>query len=440
VGRSHRIARRWAAAAAAAAVACLAPIAAADRPEALLLLGSDPSAGDRIVSQDEWAAALAESLGIAGPLPVDHGAGDLFTLLCSDRAELALEAGRRVPARTALRASAELPPARSPREPRRAVVSLPAAALYQIAVEGVGAQRWSVDGQALGHVDPSGIGVGHVPVVVPLAAGPHELAATLAPQSRVERVEVSAYRALCIAPSEGWRAGHPLSFGAKARTLVQAMGFEGRLPLVGDAIPIEGEGFVAASGTGGLTNRRLALPASADGWATAASSPAEFSYRVRLDEPGLYTLLARLHGREPQLWSVDGRYQLTLKPGEDADAFAWTHVFTLPLSAGEHVIRALLPRGAGIDVLRLQARAASDSDYLALLDSLGFREGAPDQLVTWSAAHANLSHPTFVARADGFLARIAEALGTPGDLLAIVARELEQLYSRPLSPCLPPEL
>lgn len=435
---SLRIERRRAVVAAAAAAACLASAAPAEAAETLLLLGPEASGGDRLVREDQWAAALADALGLGAVLPAQHRADDVFGLLCADRAELVDEAGRRVPARAPLRVAATLPARRDAHAPQRAVVSIPATALYQIAVQGVGPQRWSVDGRAVGHVDPSALGVGHLPAVLPLAAGPHELAVTVTPRTRAERVEVTAFRPICIAPADGWRAERALSYGAKARTLVHAMRLETRLPLVGEAIAIEGERYARATGTGGFTNRRLALPASGDAWATAADGPSEFGYRVRLPEPGLYTLLARVHGRSPQIWSVDGRYRLTLSPEADGGDFTWTHVFTLPLGAGEHVLRALLPRGAGVDLLRMQRRRSSDGDYLAVLDEAGFREGAPDQPVTTSAARANLEHPFFVARADAFLPELASAFD--GEPLALVERELEDLYSRPLSPMLPPEL
>lgn len=437
VGVSRRV-RAGVAALAAAAVAYPGPGARAGSLESLLLIDPEGSRSERIISQAEWAAELVDALGLSDALPQDHGSADLFTLLCADRAEFVSGAGRRVPGRSALRVSAALPPRRERGQPQRVVLAVPATAIYQVAVEGAGAQRWSVDGRAVGHVDPSRVGVGHLPAVVPLAAGPHELAATVTPRGRVERVELSAFRTLCIAPAEGWSGERPLTYAGKARTLVHAMGLERRLPVEGDPIPIEGERYASASASGGPSSLRLAVPASSDAWARAAGSPSEFSYRVRLDRPGLYTLLARVHGRDAQIWSIDGRYRLTLAPGAGGDEFAWSHVFTLPLGTGEHVIRALLPRGAGIDLLQLRQRRAGAGDYLSLLDELGFREGAPDERVSIASAEANLGNPLFVERARGFLPRLAGAYPDPG--LDLVTRDLDQLYSRPLSPTVPPEL
>ena len=54
-------------------------------------------------------------------------------------------------------------------------------------------------------------------------------------------------------------------------------------------------------------------------------------------------LRARTHGVQPQIWSVDGRYRVTVEPNAVGGAFTWHHVVTLPLSSGQHKVRALVP-------------------------------------------------------------------------------------------------
>ena len=80
----------------------------------------------------------------------------------------------------------------------------------------------------------------------------------------------------------------------------------------------------------------------------------------------------------------------------------------LQLDVGEHVIRALLPRNAGIDSLHLIPRRANDTDYIAVLKEEGFRTGVPQQPVTQTDAYANLSNPLVAERASRFSARLAE--------------------------------
>jgi hypothetical protein len=316
------------------------------------------------------------------------------------------------------------------------VVSLPATSVYMLSVEGTGPQRWAIDQRPVGHLDASALGVAQAPALVPLRRGPHELTAYLAHSARVDRAELIAYRPLCIAPADGWHPDRPLTFADEARTIVRALGIERRLPVLGEPILVEGERFAKVSAWGGRTDRHLGIPASEHAWASATGSPAEFTYRVRFEDPGVFTVEASLHGGVPQLWSVDGRYRVTVEPGDGSESFAWSHVITLPLSAGEHVIRALVPRDGGIDVIKLVRRKSRDGDYLALMEEAGFRGGAPAAHVTRALAFASLSNPTFSEHAHHFLAHVLDG----GNPIFLVERDVDALYSRPLSPLLPPEL
>jgi hypothetical protein len=424
-------------AAAAVALWIAAGTARAESPGVLEMLGSGVSASQRIVYQGEWASNLANVLGLSSVLSEDLEIADVFGLLCAEGAERVTEAGgRSLPAGSVYRAVVEAPRGNSPAEPVRVVVSLPAPALYVLTVEGTGAQRWVIDKKPVGHLDASTLGVAQAPAVVPLARGPHELTAYLTHGARVDRIDLSAYRPLCIAPAKGWNTDLPLTNADAARTLVKALGVEQRLPASGDPILIEGESFVESSDWGGRTNRLLENAASGEAWVTASGSPAEFTYRVRLDDPGVFTVEARLHGSSPQLWSIDGRYRVTVRPSESSQGFAWANVLTLSLPAGEHVIRALMPASAGIDVIRLVRRKHHDRDYLSVVEEAGFSGGAPAAYVTRASAFASLSNPTFSEHARHFLSHLVE-----GEVpIFLVENDLEPLYSRPLSPVLPPEL
>lgn len=422
------------------AVACafLAPAAAGQELEGIGMAEPPPPASERVVTEDWWANELAGALGVVEILPEDHRVDDVYSLLCAERAELVTEAGgRRVPAQGAFHVATEVDAARKPGEPVRVVLEVPATALYQLAVEGTGLQRWAVDRRAVGHLDATALGVAFGSEVLPLREGPHELAAYMGTRSRVERVELTAFRPLCIAPADGWRSGRPLTFGAKARTMVTALRLEHFLPEDGDGIGVEGEDYTSASAWGGRAHGS-APSASKDAWATAGESPAEFAYRIYMAEPGVYSILARVHGSGPQVWSLDGRHRMPMSPGHDAQDFAWTHVMTTQMATGEHVIRALIPRGSGIDVIRVVKRRATDADYVDVLEKIGFREGASSALVTRAAAHENLSNPIFLELTRNFTGRVAGS--GAGNSLVAVEDELEALYSRPLSPVLPSEL
>ena len=152
----------------------------------------------------------------------------------------------------------------------------------------------------------------------------------------------------------------------------------------------------------------------------------------------MVSIEARTHGVETQLWSIDGRYRVGLAP-ESLDAgFAWNHVVTLPLASGRHALRALVPRGSGVDSLRIVARRSSDAAYIALLEQLGFEVGAPGAAVARGVWLETLGAPGFVELANGFRLRM------DGDLrdrsLVFSDHEPPRWTTRPASPLLPAEM
>jgi hypothetical protein len=424
------------------ALALLLPAAplCAQPLESLALLKAAPTSSGVIVSEAEWAAQLVDVLGLEQVLPESLEEEELFALLCAEHAELALaRGGRRLPADASFRVAVEAPRPRTPLGPVRFKVSIPGTALYQLTAEGVGLQRWVIDGRPVGHLDLSPLGVAQAKVIVPLREGPHEVSAYLAPQAHVDRVELTAYRALCVAPADGWKAARPLRHGAMARTIVRVFDFDHTLPArKNEELHIEGERFDEVSGGGERSRRRLAMAASGGGWAAAVSSPAAFTWTFRLEEPRVVSLEALTHGVLPQVWSVDGRYRLTLYPESVPGGFNWNHVLTVPLAAGQHSLRALVSRGSGIDALRVIPRRSSDADYVRALEKLGFQGGAPDEPVPRSVALDALSSPGFRELVSGFRLRME---GAPGNSsLVLVDDEPDPFTSRSLSPLLPAEL
>lgn len=394
------------------AVAWAAWSSPARTADSLTVLGAEPTGSRRIVTEAEWAADLVQVLGLAETLPAKLSDQDHFALLCADRAELVTQGdGRQMPARAALRVVAEPDEPRGPGQPVRLVVSVPATALYLLSVEGVGPQRWVVDQVPVGHMDPSVLGVAYAPVVLPLTRGPHELTATLTPRARLDRVELVAHRSLCIAPADGWQAQRPVTYDTLARTLVHALGLERNLPSDGPGFPTEGEAFETASDGVELSTLRVHNVPTGGTWARATGAPAELTYRIHLEEPGLYTLLVRAPGGGSQIWSIDGRYPVALEPGGPGGGFGWNHVVSLSLRAGEHVIRTFVSRGSGVDQLRMVRHDASAEAYLSVLARAGFPEGAADRTVTRSEAVDSLAHPALAARSERFLWRVARAPG-----------------------------
>jgi hypothetical protein len=395
------------------------------------MLGAEPSGSRRVVTEADWAMDLVDLLGLNDALPPDSSDDDRFALLCPDRAELVTQTGgRRAPGRSALRVSAEIPQRQGPTEPVRLVVSVPATALYQLSIEGVGRQRWVLDQRPIGHFDPSSLGIAYAPRLIPLARGPQEISGVLAPKARVDRLELSAHRLLCIAPAAGWKAERTLTHAAMAQTLVHALGLERELPIGDVALPTEGEEFADVSAGGQRTQRRLHNIPTGGAWAKATDGPAEFTYRIHLEEPGLYSLLARVPGGGSQVWSVDGRYRVALRPGGDAKNFGWNHVMSLPLASGEHAIRAFVNRDSGIDLIRLLPHESTTGAYIALAARMGFPDGAPDAPVTRAVVMKSLSHPDLQQRGDDLLWQVVHAPVTS----PVVTREKHKDAPPPAAP------
>jgi hypothetical protein len=418
--------------AAAAAALWLAAPAFAQSLEGLGMAESPFQPSARAVLEEDWAKQLVRALGLEEGLPGEATPEDLYGLLCPEQALRGLgEQGTGIGAAVAHPAAPD-----APGDPVRVVLEAPATALYLIQIEGTGLQRWSVDRSLIGHLDATPLGVAQAPKLLALRAGPHEFTGVMGRDARIERVELSAHRSLCIAPADGWRSGRPLRHGARARTSVRALGLERYLPAEGIVAELEGERFDSASRWDARTDEARGAGAGRSEWARAGESPAEFHYRVRLPQPGLFTLEARVSGAGPQLWSVDGRLRSRVEPSGLWRRFAWQHVMTTPLAAGEHVVRALIPAGAAIDRIRVVARAATDPDYVEVLEQMGFREDHVHALVTHGEQDAALRDPVFAELASGFLVRAAG--GEPP--LPATPRQLVRLYPRPLSPVLPSDL
>ncbi len=374
--------------------------------DSLTVLATEAPRSRRPLTEREWAAQLIRHLGIEdalGRAGAELSDAERFALLCADRAELTLESGgRRVPGGVPLRVAVPIADG-GPGQSLRKIVEAPATALYLLSIEGVGAQRWSLDRRVVGHLDPSPLGIAQSDRVLPLRAGPHELAATLTPRARVDRAELIAQRSLCIAPADGWHPERLLTYGTLARTLVHASGLEGRLPEASAGIPIAGDRFVEASGGGERSRARFQNGPTGIEWARAAAGPAEFVYRVRLADPGLFTIQVRSPGGGQQLWSVDGRYRAALEFTGSARELFWAPLTTLPLASGEHVLRAFVSAGSGIDRIRLVPHEPRDADYIRVLAVEGVTEGAPDAVVPRGEALGSLRHPVLARASSDFL-------------------------------------
>ncbi|MDP7431672.1 MAG: hypothetical protein QF890_03770 [Myxococcota bacterium] len=391
------------------------------------------------MSQGEWARRLVSVLELERALPPEPQPSDLSGLLCPDQAEIRIGAGRRsLPAGESFSAVAHPGAPSRPQRPVRVVLRVPVTALYQLTVTGAGRQRWLIDGHPVGHLDLSVLGAAQAGGVVPLRAGPHEVSGYLAGRARVDRVELAAHHTLCIAPADGWHASRALRYGAFARTLVRSFDLDRRLPVIAEeTFRVEGEHFDGASEIVAGVPSGLGGPASGGGWAEAASSPEEFTWSIWLDEPRVVTLRARTRGTPEQFWSIDGRYRATLQPDAFPGLFTWNRVFTLPLSAGRHVVRARVAPGTAIDLVEMVPHRSTDADYARVLMGLGFRGDVPATPMTRARVRAELTGASFGRLTQGFWRKLA---GDRRDHpLVLVDLEPQRATSGPLAPLLPGE-
>jgi hypothetical protein len=380
---------------------------------------------------------LTDLLEIDHVLMSDAVPEDHFGLLCAEQAELQLSRdGAVVPRDEVFRVAVDAPERKGKYDAVRVVLNAPATALYRLTIEGAGLQRWTIDSEPVGHIDLSHLGIAQSSAIVPLAAGPHEVSGYFLPGARAERIELAAWRPLCISPADGWKASRTLRWGALARTLVRAFDLEQRLPERDDEeLRIEGESFLEVTGGGGPVNRRLDSAASGDAWAAAIQSPASFTWSFDLEAPRVVTVLARTHGVQPQLWSIDGRYNVTAHPKNVMRDFSWTHVATLTLSSGRHSVRGLFAVGAGIDELRIVSHRSTDSDYVGVLAQVGFPTSVPNAPVGRSEALDLMRSASFIELTTALRSFLN---GNPAPRsLVLVDDEPDPYITRPLSPLLP---
>lgn len=394
---------------------------------------------ERPVAEAEWAQRLIETLALEPGLAEPGSDGERFALLCPEGSE-----GRAD--------GFAAPPGGVPVEildggpPLRARARVPAGTLYVLVVEGAGRQRWSVGASPAGAVDPTALRMDVAPRLLPLRRGEHEIEAEAEPGATVSGARLVPYTSVCIRPGGGWRPERGLDFGAKARTLVQALGLEGRLPVEDDALLVEGEAFASAGGAVTVTDAGVGSPASSGRWAEAGAGSAALDYRIALPVAGVYSVIARVHGPARQLWSIGDGPPLPVHPdhadprtagGEDGQGFVWTEIATRSLPGGELALRARVPEGSGIDAVRVLRRRSTDQDYLDVLTGAGLAEGPAAAPVSDAAAQSNLGSTLVRGAAAGFLGRLGPPAGWP---LGDVESQLRRLYTRPLSPFLPPEL
>ena len=204
---------------------------------------------------------------------------------------------RRAPA-TALRV-AHPRRADGPGEPVRVVIEAPATALYLLA--GRGRRAPALERRPAPDRPPRRDAARRRAGAAPAGAarrGRTSSPASWCADARAERVELSAHRPLCIAPADGWRTGRPLhARRAGAHAACARWGSSATCRTRRTVAELEGERFDSASRWGGRTDEAGGAPRRTASGRRPATVPPSSTYRVRLPQPGLFSLEARVVGR-----------------------------------------------------------------------------------------------------------------------------------------------
>lgn len=167
-----------------------------------------------------------------------------------------------------------------------------------------------------------------------LRAGTHAVTITTASASAPDLTLTAGCHP--IRPAGGWQLSARLTYGNLARTLVQALHENGRLPAA--------EGLSAIAIGGGVA--QMDAPAA-----------------------GIYTVLVAGRAAERAGYRID-RCEETVLPAPAADG--WREGSSVPLAAGAHRLVLAGPNTKlGDGRARLVRRASGDVEYLAVLQSLG---------------------------------------------------------------------
>lgn len=187
-----------------------------------------------------------------------------------------------------------------------------------------------------------------------LKSGWLELAVALAPGGAVERMIVHPEAGSPIAPPGGWHPDQPLTLGSKAATLARMARWENELP-ASEAGP------TTLPIIGGFDHEGRSLR------------------KVRVDQPGVYSLAVRVSGIPPPIVFFD-ETQLFLSAGLGGVRIpsglgTVASLGTFEINGDDHDLTFEGNSGAIYELLHLK-RVANDYAYLNLARSHGFELGA----------------------------------------------------------------
>jgi len=223
---------------------------------------------------------------------------------------------------------------------------------------------------------PTGSGAEFVSVDlgwIKLYPGNHTISVALPPNSSLESLHISPPCLGPIEPEGGWRAPALTSDKDLARTMLQALELESELPPADEPIELRAGKFDILApdsrmGESGNDEDGFELRAEFEGLQAIVYADIEVA--------GLYSVSAWTTTGDGQTWIADSCRRADICPTADL-APRWRNLLTLELNAGRHSFSVLLTNGASVGKVRLQRLKTAPEDYVAALERVGFRVGAP---------------------------------------------------------------
>ncbi len=215
--------------------------------------------------------------------------------------------------------------------------------------------QWVVGGSA--HLDP----------------GTYGASVLLPPGCTLSQVEVAPPCLNPIEPPAGWEPTGVTTVEDLAVTALKALDMEYELPPGADPLEIRAAEFLV-EGPPEAIEARASAETLEEQALRAGARGLRAIVAVEIPEPGVYSVYGFVTPGRGQRWLVDACRKAIVCPGESV---GWRAILTQSFSAGRHSLLVTLGSSAVLEMVRIEQKKASPSDYVATLRRIGFDPG-PD--------------------------------------------------------------
>jgi hypothetical protein len=404
-----------------------------------------------VITQGEWAKMLSETLGLTTVNDIGLDESHYVQLLTGGKSRTLEAEGRESQSNYLAKedstdaSGGSFMEAKSLSGTLRTSTVVPRAGKYPLKVRARGTLLISLGNQTVVMETPPGQEMQWKNLgEFDFQAGENVVNVVVSRGSAIDVFQIDARCANPIQPKGGWNMDDPLKFAEKAETMVKAMEQEGGLPVDGSYTKIlRAENVRSVKGDFQRIEAKVTRgQGQADTTTQAIQSntgTSIVSWTLNLPTEGVYSFAVQAAGNAPFQWNVDGcNIGKNIPEFEDLNAL-WEEVASRSLPKGEHTLDILVPAGGILEAVRIVKRSSKASDYLALLQSLGFEEGMANETVTASAGQDNLENEFFRNMIEGIgditdVPAAPEEVADPG--VAFLPDE-DFPFGSPVSPVIP---